>query len=256
MLHRLDFSMRFLITRILELAICLLVSYLMGKLEGRTIADYGLPLHRMFRSNFWVGTLAGFAAITLLLAALHLAGVFSFGSMVLNAQSFMYAVLYGCGFFIFALREEFYYRGYALFTLATGIGFWPAALCSSLYFAYDHLHNSGEALSGIVQAGCFGVIACLMLRRTGNLLMAVGFHAAWDWGQTYFYGVPDSGVTVPGHLFSPSTSGAAWLTGGSVGPEGSVLCTVVLGTVGLIILGSLRENKYPDPVAVMHPRAR
>jgi uncharacterized protein len=30
----------------------------------------------------------------------------------------------------------------------------------------------------------FGLLFCLSLRRTGSLWWAVGFHAAWDWGQT------------------------------------------------------------------------
>jgi hypothetical protein len=31
---------------------------------------------------------------------------------------------------------------------------------------------------------------------------AVGFHAGWDWGQSYFYGTPDSGLVVQNHLLA------------------------------------------------------
>jgi membrane protease YdiL (CAAX protease family) len=70
---------------------------------------------------------------------------------------------------------------------------------------------------------------CLTLRRTGNLWFAVGLHAAFDWGETFLFSVPDSGLVAPGHLLNSSFHGAAWLTGGTVGPEGSVMAFVVIG---------------------------
>jgi hypothetical protein len=56
----------------------------------------------------------------------------------------------------------------------------------------------------------------------------VGMHAAFDWTETYFYGVPDSGLLAQGHLLNSSFHGPVWLTGGSVGPEGSYLVFGVL----------------------------
>jgi uncharacterized protein len=82
-----------------------------------------------------------------------------------------------------------------------------------------------------VAAGLIGFFFCLTLRRTGSLWFAVGFHAAWDWGETFFYSVPDSGMVAPGHLLSSSLRGADWLGGGSVGPEGSVFCLVVIAVL-------------------------
>jgi len=77
--------------------------------------------------------------------------------------------------------------------------------------------------------------------------MAIGFHTAWNWGQSFFYGVPDSGASVPGHLFDPTFSGPAWLTGGSVGPEGSWLCPLLLAVVSVVLAAWLRETRYPVP---------
>jgi hypothetical protein len=55
----------------------------------------------------------------------------------------------------------------------------------------------------------------------------VGNHAAWDFSQSYLYGVRDSGFMATKHLLNPSLHGPDWLTGGSVGPEGSVLIPVL-----------------------------
>jgi len=96
----------------------------------------------------------------------------------------------------------------------------------------------------LFNAGAFGLLLCFLLRRTGNLWLPIGFHMAFDWGETYFYGVADSGQTLPGHLLNSSTSGVAWISGGTVGPEGSVLCTLLIVLVWLICAGWLREAKY------------
>jgi len=68
---------------------------------------------------------------------------------------------------------------------------------------------------------------------------------AFDWGETYFYGVANSGHKLPGHLLNSTSSGPAWLSGGTVGPEGSLLCTLLTVVVWLICAGWLREVKYP-----------
>jgi hypothetical protein len=130
--------------------------------------------------------------------------------------------------------EEFLLRGYTQFTLARGIGFWPAAVALSCVFGAVHLGNGGEDWRGILAAATIGFFFCLTLRRTATLWFAVGFHAAWDWGESFFYSVPDSGTVSPGHLLSSSFHGSAWLTGGSVGPEGSVMCFVVMAAAWVV----------------------
>lgn len=241
-----DEDARFLAFELMDFLIFLLASAVMGRVEGRTIADYGLPWRRMFRGQFWQGVLIGFASITGLLVLMRAAGVFYFGRIGLHGGDvWKWAVVWGLVFLLVALREEFRARGYALFTLAAGIGFWPAALVSAAYFGYSHHGNTGEDWIGLFNAGAFGLLLCLLLRRTGNLWLPIGFHLAFDWGESYFYGVADSGNVLPGHLFNSSSRGPGWLSGGTVGPEGSVLCTLLILVVWLICAAWLREAKYP-----------
>ncbi len=248
LLHGADDTTLFLVREVSDFLIFLLASWIMGRIEGRTIADYGLPGCRMFRVQFWQGVLLGFAAISGLLVAMRGVGVFYFGSMALHGVDiWRWAIVYGLVFVLVALREEFRARGYGLFTLSAGIGFWPAAILSAAFFGYSHHGNSGEDWVGLFNAGAFGLLACLLLRRTGNLWMPIGLHLAFDWGETYFYGVANSGHKLPGHLLNSSSSGPAWLSGGTVGPEGSLLCTLLIVVVWLICAGWLREVKYPQP---------
>src|SRR5208282_2613554 len=105
-------------------------------------------------------------------------------------------------------------RGYTLFTLTTGVGFWPAAILTSAWFFEQHYSNPGETLPGLFSVALIGFFLCLLLRKTGDLWAPIGFHVGWDWGQTFFYGVPDSGLSAPGHLFNATLAGPWWLTGG------------------------------------------
>ena len=246
-----DKDVVWLVNELAVFVFCLVAAWIMAKLEGRSIAQYGLPVRQSFRGQFWQGVLVGFAAITLLLTILRLCGVFYFGKPQLHGAAIaQFAALYGFVFLLVALKEEFYGRGYLLFTLTTGLGFWPAAIVLSAYFGYGHHHNAGETWAGMLSAGGAGLLFSFMLRRSGSLWMPIGFHAAWDWGQSYFYGVPDSGITLPGHLFEPHFAGPAWLTGGTVGPEGSWLCPVFLAALGLAVAKWLPEANYPDPAAL------
>ena len=89
-----------------------------------------------------------------------------------------------------------------------------------------------------------GFFFCLTLRRTGDLWWAVGFHMAWDWGESFLYSVPDSGTLLPRHLLNSSFQGPDWLTGGSVGPEGSYLVFVVIGALWVLFDRTYPKVKY------------
>lgn len=241
-----DDASRFLVREVGDFLIFLLASWIMGIWEKRTIADYGLPWRRMFRAQFWQGAALGFACITGLLLLMRMAGLFYFGGIALRGPDvWKWAAIWIAVFLLVALREEFRARGYALYTLAAGIGFWPASIVSAAFFGYSHHLNSGEDWIGLVNAGAFGLLLCLLLRRTGDLWMAIGFHTAFDWGETYFYGVANSGQKLPGHLLNSSSSGPAWLSGSTVGPEGSLLCTLMVIVFFIICAVRLREAKYP-----------
>ena len=172
-------------------------------------------------------------------------GLFYFGGLAIHGVRILkFAAFYGLLFLTVGFFEESVMRGYAQFTLTQGMGFWPAAILLSVVFGAMHLGNSGEAWLGILGAALLGLFFCLTLRRTGTLWFAVGFHASWDWGESYFYSVPDSGAMVTGHLLNSSFHGSRWLTGGSVGPEGSVLVLLIIALMWLVFDRMYRQARY------------
>ena len=95
--------------------------------------------------------------------------------------------------------------------------------------------NPGESPVGLVGVGAASLIFCLSLWYTGSLWWAVGFHAAWDWGQSYFYGTADSGLVAQGHLFREHPVGRPLWSGGATGPEGSVIVLPLLLVIALLM---------------------
>jgi uncharacterized protein len=215
-----------------DLIAAMIPAIVLARVERRPWKTYGLPRGRAFGRFFWFGTVWGFAAISLLIFSLYGLHVFFFGHITLHGNRIMrFTGFWAAYFLLVGLFEEFLLRGYSQFTLARGIGFWPAAITLSCVFGLIHLRNGGEQWPGLLAAAFIGFFFCLTLRRTGNLWFAVGFHAAWDWGETFFYSVPDSGTRFPGHLLNSSLHGPPWLSGGTVGPEGSVVCFLTIAVV-------------------------
>ena len=116
-------------------------------------------------------------------------------------------------------------------------GFWEAAWLTSTFFCYIHTFNSGETWIGIFSTAAIGFAFCVSVRLTGSAWWAIGFHASWDWAQTYLYGTADSGIQPVGHYFTFKPAGSTLWSGGSDGPEGSLLIvpTVLLLIFALII---------------------
>jgi uncharacterized protein len=223
---------------IFEPTILLLVlasAWVMSRIEKRPFGAYGIPLQGAFGKLFWQGVFWGLAFETVEMLVMSALGGFSFGNLALAGTALLkYAVLWAIAFMFVGLFEEFLFRGYAQFTLASGIGFWPAAFLLSAAFGAVHLSNPGEGWVGALSVFLFGMFGCFTLRRTGTLWFAIGLHAAADYAETFIYSVPDSGLLATGHLLNSTLRGPRWLTGGTIGPEGSLLDFILFAVAFLI----------------------
>lgn len=121
---------------------------------------------------------------------------------------------------------------------APGAGFWQAAWVTTTLFGFMHTGNAGENWIGIFAAGAIGFVFVVSIRVTGSAWWAIGCHAAWDWAETYFYGAIDSGNVATGHYLTVTPAGNPLWSGGSDGPEGSllVIAVIVLMIVALVAI--------------------
>jgi len=250
------------------LAVVAVATLAMAKIERRPIAAYGFATHRCMR-NFAAGLAWGLALLSLLVFTLRATGFLIFDARLLHTVAALrYAAIWLIGFLLVGLLEETLFRGYLQFTLARGIsgvsrllhathadaiGFWTAALLLSFGFGFSHHTNPGESPIGLIAAALIAVVFCLSLWRTGSLWWAIGFHAAWDWAESFLFGVSNSGTIVVGRLFATHPAGRAILSGGLTGPEGSLYILPIAVLTAAVIILTLPDNTRDNP-ATLAPR--
>jgi hypothetical protein len=245
-----SFRLGFIVEAIPFLAV-LLVTWIMSKIERRPNSVYGFGgsrrLHLFFSGLAW-----GLACLSLLVFVLRKTGLLIIENRLLFGPAILgYGALWFLGFLLVGLLEEYLNRGYLQFTLSRvlagfyqwafkatqspSLGFWTAALLISILFGLGHGNNPGESPIGLLSAGLGGLVFCFSLWRTGSLWWAIGFHTAWDWAQSFLYGVADSGLMVQHRLLATHPAGKPLLSGGTTGPEGSILIVGILAIIVLVI---------------------
>lgn len=95
----------------------------------------------------------------------------------------VYAVLGVIVVLLAPLIEETVFRGLLLRTFMRRVGFWPAALLSSLIFAVFHTYQVGTLAGAITLAGVvfvLGLANCLLVRWSGRLIAGMIVHALFN----------------------------------------------------------------------------
>ena len=238
-------------------------TWIMSKIEKRPNSVYGLGGQRAL-PNFFSGLAWGVTCLSLLVFTLWKTGLLVVDSRLLfGAGAVRYGAIWMLGFLMVGLLEEYLTRGYVLFTLTRGLagiysrlfktgqskafGFWTAAFLLSVFFGLGHRQNPGESPIGLLSAGLAGLVFSFSLWRTGSLWWAVGFHASWDWAQSFLYGVADSGLMVQHHFLATHPHGAPLMSGGVTGPEGSIFVLPVLALASGIVVFTLPRASYGNP---------
>lgn len=104
----------------------------------------------------------------------------------------------------------------------------------------------------MIEAGLLLGAAFLLTRR---LWLAIGIHIGWNFAQAGIFSINVSGSGIgAGGLLTSSMDGPIWLTGGSMGIEGSAL-TVLVGLGGGIVLLVLAHRRG-NLVRAARPRRR
>ena len=179
---------------------------------------------------------AGFALACLL--GLALGGMrFSFNGES-PASSMVFSML--TSFAVLAVAatfEELLLRGYLLQTFVRSDLPWVGVALTSAIFGLLHGANPNVgniALLNTILAGIWFSVAYL---KTRTLWLPIGLHISWNWIQGNVFGIEISGLKnlITDPLMRETDLGPEWLTGGSYGIEGGILCTIALGaSIGLV----------------------
>jgi hypothetical protein len=223
----------------------LLAAWICLRMEDESLGSLGLNLDPRFLGELALGTLGGFglmvatAAIIWALGGWHWVRTPDVGSADLLKGAWLY--------FAVAWFEETLFRGYPFQRAVRGLGFTGAQATFAVLFAVAHWGNPGMAGATKVWAtlniGLAAILLAFCWRRTGSLALPIGVHLGWNWTQGNLLGFGVSGTENRG-WWTPVYHGRPdWLTGGTFGLEGSLVCALLCGAV---ILGLWRWPGRPS----------
>ncbi|HZF08200.1 MAG TPA: type II CAAX endopeptidase family protein [Thermoanaerobaculia bacterium] len=227
--------------------------FVLGRVEGRSFAAYGLPFRAglpHIGRRFGEGALWGLAANAATVLAIAAAGGYALAGLALHGEALVQsAVLWGLAFLLIGISEEIVFRSFPLFTLSRGLGFWPGAVLLSAFFGALHYFTKPmETWMDGVSVSLIGLFFCLTVRRTGDLWFAMGYHFTWNFTSMAVFGSPNTGNLgrpIANHLLAGTFHGPAWLTGGPMGVEASALVFPVTALVYGLFLRRFRTVQFP-----------
>ncbi|KKR18339.1 MAG: CAAX amino terminal protease family protein [candidate division CPR2 bacterium GW2011_GWC1_41_48] len=209
-----------------------LVVYLRLKKSGKTFADIGLGEKGLF-SRSTIGLLIGAGFMTATFAFLLSIKAVTFTEHTISSSLAIILVSGLAYSMIQASVEEVLFRGYFLNILA-----WKnrlsAILVTSALFSFLHFWH-GVHLIGWLNIFLFGVFAAQSFYLFKSLWVPIGFHIGWNYFQKYVFTFPIYGSDNTRGLLALNDANKGLLSGGSFGPEGSIIITLLLVmTIGLI----------------------
>ena len=237
-----------LLAAIPALVMCLLISGLLLRyVHQAKLSEIGLTLHWGDLKEGLLATLLGALSLTLVVAPPLLLGLGNFAVAETKIKG-------PCGLSVLivllaiaALSEELLMRGYAFQSLVQPMHLLGALILTSGAFAALHADNRGAnefTIGNTFLAGCaIGMVVAV--RR--NLWAAVGAHFGWNL-STILFGLNLSGLSIPVVPFKVEWRLDPVWTGGAYGPEGGLLCTVVLSAI-LLLLVMLYYQQEEDKVS-------
>ncbi len=196
------------------------------------------------RGNTWklfgVGLLAGFAmnALCILAAWLH-------GDIVLSVGRFrplylLAALVCVC---VQSGAEELVTRGYMMGAIRDRYNVWVAAAVNSLFFGALHLLNPGITVLSFVNIVAVGLALSVVMIKLESLWFCIAMHTAWNFSQSIFFGLPNSGIVSEGSLFHLEAARGSVLYSAAFGVEGAITTTLVLLALTLCVLLAARRGR-------------
>ncbi|MFI7615835.1 lysostaphin resistance A-like protein [Nonomuraea terrae] len=145
-----------------------------------------------------------------------------------------------------AVVEELLFRGVLFRIMEERTGTVIALVVSTLLFGATHLVNVNATLWGTLSIALTGgVMTTAAYVATRSLWLPIGLHFAWNFTHAGVFGVVLSGSDVAPHgLLNVTLSGPSALTGGTFGPEASLLALLVcLAPTVLLLRRAVRAGQ-------------
>lgn len=144
-----------------------------------------------------------------------------------------------------ASAEEVLFQGWLTPHLTKKYGLVVAVSVAAFMFMLAHALNPGLQVLGLINLFLYGLFAAFYMLHERSILGIAGYHIAWNWAQGQVYGaLVSGGAMVPASFTGVHLDGPNVLTGGTFGPEGSLVVTGVLFiSLALIFMRQHQRNK-------------
>jgi membrane protease YdiL (CAAX protease family) len=218
---------------------------LLRLLDRRSVRTLGLWLYDGWQTELLAGLGLGVGLLSLTVAPLLLSGRAELHPVGVSPATLAGVALAGAILMGGAVNEELLFRGYPFQRLVEGWGPVITVAVFSGLFGLAHLHNPNPTLLSTVNTMLAGVVLAVSYLRTRGLWLPIGLHFAWNFWMAPVLGFPVSGIELKLRLLTAQVGEPQWLTGGSYGPEGSILCTVVLVGATLWLARTKRLSVSP-----------
>lgn len=207
-------------------------AYLFGRrfIEGRRPPELtGLVSLKEFFGGLTLGVALFSAVITVLwfFRVYHLEGRGSAAGLGVGALTALFA----------ATVEETLVRGFLFRIVQMLAGTWIAVIISSAFFGAAHAFNPGATvISSVAIALEAGVLLAAAYILTGRLWFPMGLHAGWNFSEGSLFGLSVSGSSMKNALAQVTLKGPTILTGGTFGPEASIVAVVLCFFTAILLL--------------------
>lgn len=166
--------------------------------DGSDLVDIGLKLDRLAFRDFFVG----FAAVALVFGVefvsyigLGWLSVVHAAWETLSFSAIFWNIVVVLVIFVFTgWSEELLSRGFHLRVISKGLNRPLGIILSSVVFSWLHHNNPDMNARAYFFIFLFGIVCALAFLRTGQLWLAMGLHAGWDFFVVILWGTPISGL--------------------------------------------------------------
>jgi membrane protease YdiL (CAAX protease family) len=229
--------------------IALLLVFWIKLFERRSLAGVGLAFDRSTKKQYLRGFALGLAMGGMVVGGIALSGGLNVEARVSPGWLDLVPILIlMLAFVLQSGTEELMFRGWMMGRISARYGLLAGVLGNSLLFMLMHLEldapEAGSwrlAMLFNLMTFLFAVFLSLLVIRERSIWGAAAWHAAWNWIFITWFGLPTTGIELgltPLLVdLAPAEGAPLWLSGGTTGPEGSIITLVVLG-VACVVLGA------------------
>jgi len=233
----------FLISFLFTLLACFVVS----KIYKIKMYELGMLFTKHWSRNFGVGVCVGTLSIAIIWILSILFGGYTISINNINQTVLIKIILNLLAMLMVGYYEEALTRGLMTFVGVKNNRLFNAIVVA-VVFSLMHLLSPSYNILSMVNTLLVAIVFSMLTWISGDLWVAIGYHAFWNFILGSILGVPTSGLGTIGLLVS-SPNSSDLINGGEYGLEASLVCTIFLliqiAFIYVFFIKKGKTNKYP-----------